>query len=101
MKQTYQMFFGRNATDGYVTDEQWDLFRDTVLSPTFASYTVANCTGVWKGDEECTKYVTVSTKHREKVIDVCKAYANVYNQDAVGLLIGDPMSFVTKLSEVY
>tara|TARA_R100000781_G_C4039706_1_gene113553 strand:+ start:424 stop:726 length:303 start_codon:yes stop_codon:yes gene_type:complete len=100
MKQTYQMYFGRNTPEGYVTDTQWDEFKD-VLDMTFNSYTVSNCTGVWQGEEECTKYVTVSTKHREKVLDVCTAYAKVFGQDAVGLLIGEPMQFVTKLSEVY
>ena len=94
------MFFGRNTPDGYVTDEQWDSFRD-VLNMTFNSYTVADCQGVWQGEDECTKYVTVSTKHRDKVVDVCAAYAKAFNQDAVGLLVGYPMQFVSKLSEIY
>jgi len=100
MKQTYQMFFGRNTVSGYVTDEQWDKFKD-VLSLAFQSYTVGDCQGVWQGDEECTKYVTVTTKHQEKVEDVCAAYAKMFEQDAVGLLIGNPMRFVTKEAEVY
>ena len=41
MKQTYQMYFGRNTPEGYVTDTQWDEFKD-VLDMTFNSYTVSN-----------------------------------------------------------
>ena len=33
--------------------------------------------------------------------DVCSAYINKFNQDAVGLLVSQPMRFVTKVSEVY
>ena len=51
--------------------------------------------------KEMTKYVTVSTKHRNKIVDVCASYAKVFGQDAVGLLIGEPMHFVTKESEVF
>tara|TARA_R100000152_G_C6697933_1_gene128099 strand:- start:452 stop:754 length:303 start_codon:yes stop_codon:yes gene_type:complete len=100
MKQTYQMYFGRNTPQGYVTDEQWDEFKD-ILDMTFQSYTVSNCQGVWKGEPEMTKYVTVNTKHRNKVVDVCASYAKVFGQDAVGLLISEPMHFVTKEAEVY
>ena len=28
MKQTYQMYFGRNTPEGYVTDAQWNTFKD-------------------------------------------------------------------------
>ena len=100
MKQTYQMYFGRNTPEGYVTDEQWNTFKD-ILDMTFQSYTVSNCEGVWQGEPEMTKYVTVSTKHRNKIVDVCASYAKVFGQDAVGLLIGEPMHFVTKESEVF
>ena len=55
----------------------------------------------WKGETEDTKLVTVTTKHREKINDVCQAYVNLFNQDAVGLLVSEPMQFVTKESEVY
>ena len=100
MKQTYQMYFGRNTPDGYVTNEAWDSFRE-VLGMTFASYTIQDVQGAWKGETEDTKLVTVTTKYRDKVNDVCQAYVNLFNQDAVGLLVSEPMQFVTKQSEVY
>ena len=100
MKQTYQMYFGRNTPDGYVTNEAWDSFRE-VLSMTFMSYTIQDVEGAWKGETEDTKLVTVTTKYRDKVNDVCQAYVNLFNQDAVGLLVSEPMQFVTKQSEVY
>ena len=101
MKQTYQMYFGRNVPTGeYVTDELWDGFKD-ILNMTFAGYTIQDVQGAWKGTEEDTKLVTVTTKHTEKVNDVCQTYVNLFNQDAVGLLVSEPMTFVTKQSEVY
>tara|TARA_R100000329_G_C7498620_1_gene175555 strand:- start:47 stop:352 length:306 start_codon:yes stop_codon:yes gene_type:complete len=101
MKQTYQMYFGRNVPTGeYVTDELWDSFRE-VLGMTFSGYTVQDVEGAWKGETEDTKLVTVTTKYKDKVNDVCKAYVNLFNQDAVGLLVSEPMTFVTKEVEVF
>ena len=100
MKHTYQMYFGRNTPNGYVTDDAWESFRD-VLGMTFMSYTIQDVEGAWKGETEDTKLVTVTTKHRDKVNDVCQAYVNLFNQDAVGLLVSEPMTFVTKEVEVY
>ena len=101
MKQTYQMYFGRNTKDGvYVTDAAWESFRE-LLSMSFNGYTIQDVEGSWKGSTEDTKLVTVTTKHKEKVNDLINAYTEMYNQDAVGLLITNPMQFVTKQSEVY
>ena len=100
MKQTYQMFFGLNTPTGTISQDAWEAFRD-VISMSFAGYTVQDCEGAWKGSPELTKLVTVTTKYQEKVKDVCSAYINQFNQDAVGLLVSEPMRFVTKVSEVY
>ena len=67
----------------------------------FAGYTVQDCEGAWKGTQEATKLVTVTTKYPEKINDVCKAYIDTFNQDAVGLRVSEPMRFVTKVSEVF
>ena len=99
-KKTYQLFFGRNTPEGYVTDEAWESFRE-ILGITFTGYTIQDVQGAWKGAEEATKLVTVTTKYEGKVQDVCQAYIDVFNQDAVGLTVSEPMRFVTKLSEVY
>ena len=100
MKQTYQMFFGLNTPTGTISEDAWDAFRD-VISMSFAGYTIQDCEGAWKGSQESTKLVTVTTKYRDKIIDVCDAYMKTFDQDAVGLLITNPMRFVTKVSEVY
>ncbi len=95
------MYFGRNVPTGeYVTDELWNGFRE-VLNMSFTGYTIQDVEGAWKGETEDTKLVTVTTKHKEKVNDVCQTYVNLFNQDAVGLLVSEPMTFVTKESEVY
>tara|TARA_R100000458_G_scaffold11896_1_gene9693 strand:- start:2419 stop:2721 length:303 start_codon:yes stop_codon:yes gene_type:complete len=100
MKQTYQMYFGLNTPEGSITEDAWEAFKD-VISMSFAGYTVQDCEGAWKGSQEATKLVTVTTKYPDKVNDVCKAYIDTFNQDAVGLRISEPMRFVTKVSEVY
>ena len=46
MKKTYQMYFGRNTPNGYVTDQQWDSFQD-IISMSFAGYTVQDVDGAW------------------------------------------------------
>ena len=99
--KTYQLYFGRNMPNGeYVNQISWDSFKD-VLNFAFNSYTVQDCEGVWKGELEDTKLVTVTTSHEDKVTDVCQAYTDFFNQDAVGLRVTDPMRFVTKTSLVY
>ena len=100
MKQTYQMFLGLNTPTGTISQDAWDAFQD-VISMSFAGYTVQDCEGAWKGSPEQTKLVTVTTKYEDKVNDVCQAYIDTFNQDAVGLLVSEPMRFVTKVSEVY
>ena len=100
MKQTYQMFFGLNTPTGTISQDAWEAFRD-VISMSFAGYTVQDCEGAWKGSPESTKLVTVTTKYQDKINDVCSAYINMFNQDAVGLLVSEPMRFVTKVSEVF
>ena len=99
-KRTYQLFFGRNTPTGYVTDDAWEAFRE-VLGLTFAGYTIQDVEGAWKGEPEATKLVTVTTKYHEKVNDLCQAYINSFNQDAVALTVSEPMQYVTKVSEVY
>ena len=100
MKQTYQMFFGLNTPTGTISQDAGEAFRD-VISMSFAGYTVQDCQGAWKGSQEATKLVTVTTKYEDKVKDVCNAYIATFNQDAVGLLVSNPMRFVTKVSEVF
>ena len=100
MKQTYQMYFGLNTPEGSISQYAWEAFKD-VISMSFAGYTVQDSEGAWKGSQEATKLVTVTTKYPDKVNDVCKAYIDTFNQDAVGLRISEPMRFVTKVSEVF
>tara|TARA_R100001082_G_C4343412_1_gene151179 strand:- start:854 stop:1189 length:336 start_codon:yes stop_codon:yes gene_type:complete len=99
-KKTYQLFFGRNTPVGYVTDDAWESFRE-LLGMTFAGYTIQDVQGAWKGKEEDTKLVTVTTKYEQKVNDLCQAYINTFDQDAVALTVSNPMTYVVKESEVY
>tara|TARA_R100000664_G_scaffold6330_1_gene11345 strand:- start:45 stop:377 length:333 start_codon:yes stop_codon:yes gene_type:complete len=99
-KRTYQLFFGRNTPTGYVTDDAWEAFRD-VIGITFAGYTIQDVEGAWKGEPEATKLVTVTTKYQEKINDLCQAYINSFDQDAVALTVSEPMRYVTKTAEVF
>tara|TARA_Y100001963_G_C6611560_1_gene367294 strand:+ start:274 stop:561 length:288 start_codon:yes stop_codon:yes gene_type:complete len=95
MKTTYQLYFGLNHPNGSITDDAWKSFED-VLSMSFAGYTIQDVQGSWKGKREPTKLVTVSTKYEEKVNDVCSAYVKIFNQDAVGMLRMQAMTFISK-----
>ena len=99
-KQTYQLFFGRNTPTGYVTDDAWESFRE-LLGMTFAGYTIQDVQGAWKGSEEDSKLVTVTTKYHEKINDLCQAYIKTFNQDAVAITVSEPMKYIVKESEVY
>tara|TARA_Y100001963_G_C6734594_1_gene425701 strand:+ start:1041 stop:1355 length:315 start_codon:yes stop_codon:yes gene_type:complete len=99
-KKTYQLFFGRNTPDGYVTNDAWEGFRE-VLGLSFAGYSVQDVQGAWKGSQEDSKLVTVTTKYPEKVQDICQAYIDTFKQDAVGMLVSNPMSYITKECEVF
>ena len=94
------MYFGLNTPQGIISQGAWEAFR-AVIGMSFAGYTVQDCEGAWKGSQEATKLVTVTTKYPNKVKDVCKAYIDTFKQDAVGLRISEPMRFVTKVSEVF
>ena len=54
-----------------------------------------------KGEKIVTVAPKVTTKYPAKVNDICKAYIDTFNQDAVGLRVSEPMRFVTKVSEVF
>ena len=99
-KKTYQIFFGRNTPTGYVTDDAWESFRE-LLGMTFAGYTIQDVQGAWKGSEEDSKLVTVTTKYNEKINDLCQAYINTFDQDAIAITVSDPMRYIVKESEVY
>jgi len=99
-KKTYQLFFGRNTPTGYVTDDAWEAFRE-LLGIAFNGYTIQDVQGAWKGVQEDTKLVTVTTKYHEKINDLCEAYIKAFDQDAVALTVGEPMRYISKVAEVY
>ena len=101
---TYQLFFGRTIhnqdIDEYVTDQAWEAFEEC-LSIAFDGYTIQDAKGAWKGIQEDCKVVTIMSNYPAKIRDICNAYRRVFKQDAIGLLVSEPMKFVSKEIEVF
>jgi hypothetical protein len=91
---TYQLFFGRNIpSGGTVTDSDFTKFLyycNTVVD----GYTVQDVSGVWKGEKEDTKLMTICTDNREGVYEIARAYRDAFNQDSVAVQILPAMEFV-------
>ena len=88
------LYFGRNRPGGgAVTDEEWQIFLDQVLTPRFpAGSTVVAATGQWKGksglvEQERSEVVTVfhsgDEAARRAVMEVVAEYKRRFRQEAV------------------
>jgi hypothetical protein len=93
MAATYQLFMGRNIPGGdYVTDEGFNKFLhivDTIVD----GYTVYDAQGVWEGEHEDCKVMTVSCTD-EQVNQIARTYKQAFSQLAVGLVQLPSMEFV-------
>jgi len=91
---TYQLFMGRDIPNGgYVTDEDWDKFLrivDTIVD----GYTVVDAAGVWLGEKEDCKVMTVSTDQVDNIRDIASIYKQAFDQMAVGVQVLPSMEFV-------
>lgn len=91
---TYQLFMGRNVPNGdYVTDIEWAKFLhivDTIVD----GYTVQDADGVWLGEHEDCKVMTISTDNADNVYEIARTYKNAFNQLAVGMQVLPSMEFV-------
>jgi len=92
---TYQLFMGRNVPGGgYVDDFKFNKFLhivDTIVD----GYTVQNVQGVWKGEHENTKLMTICTDDVEAVYEIARTYKNAFNQDSVAVqVLPTTMEFV-------
>lgn len=95
----YHLYFGRDmGKDGFVSDQAWQAFRDTVVTPNLpAGYTVADATGAWKkpgGEEtsiEPSKVMTVALPPDPAGMDaigrVRQAYETRFHQNLVGMVV--------------
>jgi hypothetical protein len=90
---TYQLFMGRDIPGGgYVTDEDFDKFL-RIVDTLVDGYTVQDAQGVWQGDREDTKVMTVFAPC-EAVFEIARVYKDAFKQLAVGLVVLPGMEFV-------
>lgn len=91
---TYQLFMGRNIpSGGYVDDQQWTQFL-SIVDTIIDGYTVQDVDGVWKGEHECTKLMSICTDNTDAVTTVARLYKDTFSQDSVGMQVLPAMSFV-------
>jgi hypothetical protein len=90
---TYQLFMGRDIpSGGYVTDDDFNKFLhivDTIVD----GYTVQDVQGVWLGEHEDTKLMTVFADE-DKVYEIARTYKTAFNQQAVAVQCLPAMEFV-------
>lgn len=92
---TFQLFFGMNIpSGGQVSDQEWSSFVSLVVATRFNAFTVQDATGFWKGSQEPTKIVTISTDDRSRINEVCETFKALFTQDAVGIQVLPSMTFV-------
>jgi len=91
---TYQILMGMNVPNGYpVTNEQWQVFIN-IMDTIFDGYTISEVDGVWKGEHEQTKCVTVCTNCVDSVRYVANKYKSLFKQDSVAIQTLPAMEFV-------
>jgi hypothetical protein len=90
---TYQLFMGRDIPNGdYVTDKGFSKFLrivDTIVD----GYTVYDAHGVWEGEAEDCKVMTVSCDE-DKAYEIARVYKAAFSQIAVGMIQLPTMEFV-------
>ena len=94
----YHLTFGRNIPrkggNDFVTDLDWQMFCEEVLDSYFDGYMVTDANGCWKSEHELTKTVSIETEDRAAIENVVQLYKEMFDQDAVGLYITQPMEFI-------
>lgn len=77
---------------GYVTDDDFNKFLhivDTIVD----GYTVQDAQGVWLGEHEDTKIMTICTT-KDKAIEVARLYKQAFDQQAVAIVVLPDMEFI-------
>lgn len=90
---TFQLFMGRDIPGGdYVTDKGFSKFLrivDTIVD----GYTVYDAQGVWEGEHEDCKVMTVSCTE-DQAMEIARTYKTAFSQLAVGMVTLPTMEFV-------
>jgi|WetSurMetagenome_2_1015567.scaffolds.fasta_scaffold571160_2 hypothetical protein len=90
-----ELYFGRAAPDGTVSDPQWQRFVDTEITPRFPKgFAVEDAAGQWQGREgivrEPAKHLIVvlgSSGDADKLDAIRAAYKQRFRQDSVLLVL--------------
>lgn len=95
----YQLYFGRTIhSSGFVSDEAWRTFRDTVITPNLPKgYTVLDADGAWAGangggtKSDPTKLLIVALPNnadsRAPIARIRSAYQTQFSQESVGMIV--------------
>ena len=86
------LYFGTNKPQGVISEVEWKLFVDQVITPRFPGFTEWNAEGHWKSDKEFTHVVEIIHPDRSannaKIHEIIAEYKRRFQQEAV-LLVRD------------
>ena len=86
------LYFGTNKPNGVISDAQWRLFVDEVITPRFPGFTEWDAQGHWKSEKEFTHVVEIIHPTRSandaKIHEIIAEYKRRFQQEAV-LLVRD------------
>ncbi|HKO58196.1 MAG TPA: DUF3574 domain-containing protein [Thermoanaerobaculia bacterium] len=88
VQQSDMLFFGTGRVSGEpVSDGEWRLFVDEVITPRFPGFTEWSAEGHWKADRERTHVVQILHKRRggeeRKVAEIIAEYKRRFEQESV------------------
>jgi hypothetical protein len=88
VQQSDFLYFGTGRVNAApVSDEEWRVFTDEVISPRFPGFTDWVAEGHWKADRERTHIVQIVHKRRggeeRKVAEIIREYKRRFQQEAV------------------
>jgi hypothetical protein len=88
VQQSDMLFFGTGRAGGApVSDEEWRVFVDEVISPRFPGFTDWMAEGHWKTERERTHIVQILHKRRggeeRKVAEIIAEYKRRFRQESV------------------
>ncbi len=86
------LYFGTNKPNGVISQAEWKVFVDEVITPRFPGFTEWDAQGHWKSDREFTHVVEIIHPDRgendAKIHEIIAEYKRRFQQEAV-LLVRD------------
>jgi uncharacterized protein DUF3574 len=81
------LYFGTSRPGGVVTDAEWKMFVDDVITPAYPGFTEWKAVGHWRTAEEATHVVQIAHLSRrandQQIIHIIDEYKKRFQQESV------------------